>query len=378
MYFHQDDLDWFMMANKPFWSVMAAPLSDHINYLFRLLLKFEWDTFQLYFPGYLFVSTVLHALVVAMIYKLAKATSGRGDLAAVSALLFTINTNWTEVVLWTSGQTISITVLFILLAMYSIWQKKYRSISVWLATFTSALALGLLPATFLVYGIDFKKKKIFKLGFAVILMLIIVMLFYKYLATDGTTIEYSLSWLVKVIEVVGLAIINTVIGRLLIPFDNFEMTRIILVCTFLVIGLWSIRKNLKDIFQDRWSVFLIFQIFFYYLIVAVGRAQYGVGIMRAERYAYLGLALLLLLCVRILRNVKIDKWVWIVPCVVMVSCIGLYRRAGDYVRRPQQLRQVIEQVQKDRETINPDSYLPYEILNDERLKYIDLINLIGY
>ena len=124
MYFHQDDLDWFMMANQPFWEVMSSPLSDHINYLFRILLKFEWDIFHLYFPGYLFVSTVMHALVVAMIYKVAKATSGRLDLAAMAALIFSINTNWTEVVLWTSGQTISITALFVLLVMHAIWQKN--------------------------------------------------------------------------------------------------------------------------------------------------------------------------------------------------------------------------------------------------------------
>jgi len=377
MYFHQDDLDWFMMANRPFWSVMSAPLSDHINYLFRVLLKLEWDTFHLFFPAYLMVSTIMHFLVVLLIYKVAKATSGRADLAAMAALLFTINTNWTEVVLWTSGQTISISALFVLLAIYAIWKRKHRSINLWLSTFTSALALGSLPATFLVYGVDYKKKKIFKLGFAVIMMSIMVFLFYKYIATDGTKIEYSLSWALQVVEVMGLAIINTVIGRLFMPFDKFEVIRIVLVFVGFVIGIWRMRKNLKYLLHDKWSVFLILQIIFYYLIVAIGRAQYGVGIMRAERYAYLGLALVLLLCVRVLRRTKIDKWIWVVPCIVIVSCIGLYRRSEDYVKRPQQLKQVIEQVQKERNTINPDSYLPYEILNDERLKYIDLIKLIG-
>ncbi len=377
MYFHQDDLDWFMMANKPFWSVMASPLSDHINYLFRVLLKLEWDTFHLFFPAYLAVSSIMHLLVVVLIYILARATSGRTDLASIAALIFTINTNWTEVVLWTSGQTISISAIFVLLAIFAVWKRKYRSAFLWLSTFTSALALGSLPATFLVYGIDYKNKKIFKLGLAVVLMSIMVLLFYKYIATDGTKIEYSLLWMIKVVEVMGLAIINTVIGRLFIPFDKFEMARIILVCIGLVIGIWSMRKNIKYLLHDKWSVFLILQIIFYYLIVAAGRAQYGVGIMRAERYAYLVLALLLLLCVRMLRNTKIERWVWIVPCVVIISCAGLYRRGEDYFKRPQQLKQVVEQVKNDRENINPASYLPYEILNDERLKYIDLIKLIG-
>ncbi len=239
------------------------------------------------------------------------------------------------------------------------------------------MALGLLPATFLVYGIDFKKKKIFKLGLAVIFISLIVLLFYKYVATDGTKIEYSLVWMVKVVEVMGLAIINTVIGRLFIPFDRFETIRIVFVCIAMGISAWKLRKNIKELLLDKWNVFLILQIIFYYLIVAVGRAQYGVGIMRAERYAYLGLVLLLLLCVRVLRKTKIGNWVWIVPAILIIQIFGLFRRAEDYVRRPQQLKQVLEQVQKDQNAINPDSYLPYEILNDERLKYNDLINLIG-
>ncbi len=377
MYFHQDDLDWFMMANRSFWRVMKVPLSDHINYLFRVLLKFEWDIFHLYFPAYLFISTTMHFLVVMMIYKIVKATTGRSDLPAIMALIFTINTNWTEVVLWTSGQTISISALFVLFAMLAIWKKRYRSIFVLLSTFTSALALGLLPATFLTYGYDLKMKKVFKLGLAVILISLMVFMFYKFVATEGTEIEFSLTWIVSVVEVMGLAIVNTVIGRLFVPFDEFEVIRIVLVMSGLTLGLWRFRKNIKELLRDKWSLFLIIQTFFYYLVVAVGRAQYGVGIMRAERYGYLGLAMALLLFARMMRKVKIGKWVWVVPIIVVLQCVGLYRRAEDYVVRPQALKNVVEQLQKSKKSVSPDAYLPFEILNDERLKYRDLINLIG-
>lgn len=377
MYFHQDDLDWFMMANRSFWRVMKVPLSDHINYLFRVLLKFEWDIFHLYFPAYLFISTTMHFLVVMMIYKIVKATTGRSDLPAIMALIFTINTNWTEVVLWTSGQTISISALFVLFAMLAIWKKRYRSIFVLLSTFTSALALGLLPATFLTYGYDLKMKKVFKLGLAVILISLMVFMFYKFVATEVTEIEFSLTWIVSVVEVMGLAIVNTVIGRLFVPFDEFEVIRIVLVMSGLTLGLWRFRKNIKELLRDKWSLFLIIQTFFYYLVVAVGRAQYGVGIMRAERYGYLGLAMALLLFARMMRKVKIGKWVWVVPIIVVLQCVGLYRRAEDYVVRPQALKNVVEQLQKSKKSVSPDAYLPFEILNDERLKYRDLINLIG-
>lgn len=376
MYFHQDDLDWFMMANRPFWQVIAAPLSDHINYIFRVLLKLEWDNFHLFYPGYLAVSVLLHTSVIMMIYHVVKITSGRRDLAIYSAFLFTLNTNWTEVVLWSSGQTISISALFVLLALYSVWRGRGRSIWIFLSTFTSALSLGMVPATFLVYGLDYKKRKLFKLGLSMILMSTMILGFYKYVATDGTQIEYSFLWMVNVIEVMVLGVAHTVIGRLFIPFDRFEVVRIAIVSLLLVYGVWRYRGEIPKILKDKWSVFLLLQIFFYYLIVAIGRAQYGVGIMRAERYGYLGLALVLLLSSRIIRKWRVGKWAWVVPCLVILQGMGLYLRAQDYVVRPQLLRGVVEEVQKSSGDINPDSYLPYEILNDQRLKYRDLMGLL--
>ena len=62
-------------------------------------------------------------------------------------------------------------------------------------------------------------------------------------------------------------------------------------------GLWRMEGGeLQRIWHDTWSRFLILQIVIYNLIGS-GRAQYGIGIMRAERYAYLGLAFLLLIVV---------------------------------------------------------------------------------
>lgn len=377
MFFHQDDLDWFIMANRPFWSLIAAPLSDHINYIFRILLKFEWDTFHLYFPAYQAVSVLLHAIVIGLLYKLAKLTSGRADLAAIAAVLFSVNTNWTEVVLWTSGQTISITVVFVLLAMIALWKAKWRVFSIWLASLTSALALGLPAAAFLVYGINLRKRSVNKLGVGLILIAGFVTLMYYWRATDGTLISISYSWLVKVLEVMALGVLHTVIGRLIIPFDRWENIRLVIVSVITLGSFYKWRNKLEYIWRDEWSRFLILQIIFYYLVVAVGRAQYGVGIMKAERYAYLGLALLLLLVARMLRNLRVGRWIWIVPIIVVMQCLGFYTRARAYVVRPQQVKILFSDIQKmDISLINPEAYLPHFVLNDERLKYSDLMGLM--
>lgn len=382
MFFHQDDLDWLAMANHPFWQVMASPIGDHVNYLFRVLFKIEWNIFGLYFPGYYAVSVTMHAIVIYLLYLLARETSGRRDLAAICALLFTINTNWTEVVLWISGQTISITVLFVLLAMLSIWKKRGEVLTLFLASWTSALALGLPFATLLVYGLQKSKKYFYmlkpKTGWGTLLTLLGVAMVYYFFGTDGTKIEFGWQWGVQVAMVWVLAMVNSVVGRLFMPFDRFETLRIMGVLIFFLGGMWIWRDKLISIWRDSWSRFLILQISFYYLIVSVGRAQYGVGIMRAERYAYLGLALFLLLVVRVLRGWKMGGWVWIVPALIIVQCLGFYVRARAYVIRPQQMRTLFEEVRRtDPKDIDPDKYLPHFVLNDERLRYSDLLKLMN-
>lgn len=376
MYFHQDDLDWFILANQPILEVLQAPIGDHVNYLWRLLLSIEWNLFRLTFAPYLMVSLLLHGGVICLLYKIAYETTKRKDLSAITVVFFALNTNWTEIILWISGQTISITVLLILLAMYCYLRKKGQVITMMLSGITSALSLGLPIASLLTYGYDFAKKRLSKVGISAVVTLLMVGCFYFFKGTDGTDIAYSLDWAIKVAEVATLMTVNTVIGRLLIPFDTYEMLRIGLVVGGGVMVLWKYRSRLSELWSDTWVRFLLIQLFFYNLIVAAGRAQFGVGIMRAERYSYLGLALFLLIMVRLLRNTKISKWAWVVPAIVALQVIGFCRRATDYIERPQQLKQLMYQVENGEDTSHPDKYLPRFVLNDERLKYGDLYGLM--
>lgn len=370
MYFHQDDLDWFILANRPLVQVMQAPIGDHVNYVWRLLLKTQWELFGFNFVPYLTVSILIHGGVVWLLYKLAKLSSGRKDLAAMAALLFSVNTNWTETILWISGQTITITALFVLLAMLAIWQKKREGIALLLASWTSALAIGVLGSSLLVFR---------KLRVKTIAILVVLALIYKMWATDGTTVAVSLGWVIKVAEVWGLMIVNSVVGRLIIPFDRYEMLRIVLVTWLMIYGLWRIRGKLLSIWRDEWSRFLLLQLGIYNLVVAGGRAQYGIGIMRAERYTYLGLLLVLLPMVRIFRKVKVGKWVWVIPIILVSQGAGFYHRAQAYVERPQQLKKLVQEIrQTEIAEINFEDYLPHFVLNDERLRYRDILPLIKH
>jgi hypothetical protein len=49
-----------------------------------------------------------------------------------------------------------------------------------------------------------------------------------------------------------------------------------------------------------------------------------------------------------------------------------------YVVRPQQLKSLVHEINKtDKNNINSAEYLPHFVLNDERLRYKDLLMLIG-
>lgn len=376
MFFHQDDLDWFLLADRPFVQVMLAPIGDHINYLFRILLALEWSVFRLNFPLYLAISILMHAIVIGMLYQLVEITTLRKDLAIASAILFSINTNWTEIVLWISGQTISITVIFVLWGMICLFRKKRVYLSMFLAGLTSALALGLPIASLAVYGYIIKTKKLTVVGLASIGSLLLSVFIYLTKATDGTKIELGINWVLKVVVVWVLMIVNTVVGRLFLPFDRFEMTRIALSTVGILIVTYLLRKKIYEIVTDKWSLFLIVQIAIYYLVVAAGRAQYGIGIMRAERYAYLGFALIILLVARIARKTKVNPIMFVVP-VVILQIFGFYHRANSYVVRPQQLKQLFNEVHANGFSGHkPEEYLPHFVLNDERLRYGDLMKLM--
>jgi hypothetical protein len=59
-----------------------------------------------------------------------------------------------------------------------------------------------------------------------------------------------------------------------------------------------------------------------------------------------------------------------------LQTIGFYLRAYDYILRPQQLRQLVDQIERGEDLSPPEHYLPHFVLHDERLKYRDLYSLI--
>lgn len=373
MFFHQDDLDWLILANKSWGGIIAAPIGDHINYLWRLLLKSEWELFGLNFPAYLAVSVALHGMNVWLLYQVARRL-GNESWARLAALIMSVNTNWTETVLWMSGQTILITATLVLLANWARSRKKWQLTTLALSSLTSALALGTVVASGLIDGIDWTKKKLKRVGVGVGIVVGWIALIYLTVASDGTELAVSGNWVVKVIGVMGLAIVNTAVGRAIIPFDRLEMVRIVGVAIAMVGLGWKYRARLGEWRQDSWVQFLSVQILAYYLIVAVGRAQYGLGIMRAERYAYIGLALILLLGVRLARTVRVKTGMLVgVLLIVTLQSWGLWVRAEQYIRRPTQMRMLFEQIiSQEIKTEMEREYLPHFVLNDERLKYGDI------
>ena len=64
--------------------------------------------------------------------------------------------------------------------------------------------------------------------------------------------------------------------------------------------------------------------------------------------------------------------------ILIIQTLGLYQRASTYIERPQQLKILVEEMRGQREKdIEMEAYLPRFVLQDDRLKYRDLMSLIN-
>lgn len=379
MYFYLDDLFWFTLMSQSLPEIMSSPLSEHINYLFKIFFKIEWNLIGFNFPPYLFISIAIHGFVVWLIYSLSIMTSGRKDLSAFVAILFTINTNWNEIVLWVSGQTVSFTVVFVLLSMIAIWKNRYQVLTIGLATMTSAIALGLPLAFLFTYGYKIGKWQISKEGWGVVGVILMISLIYIFIPSDRTAVEITLSSVVSIVIFWILSIINIMISRFFVPFDQFESVRLAVVILALCILVYKYKDSFRVIWADMWSRFLFLQIGIYYLVVATGRFQYGDLLIRTERFAYLGLALFFLLLVRIFRNVSLNKLIYLMPLLIFIQCLGFFVRAESYVIKPQRLKSLVVEIRAtDQNIIKYDDYLPEYVFPRKAMRYKDLVHLINH
>ncbi len=393
MYFHQDDLTYLINSNTNLLNLLTAPVNEHLHYTFTLLFKLQWQLFHLYFAPYFLISVVLHLLNLWLLWLIVKQLTKDSFLAWIAVLLFILNNNWNETILWISGQTITLSSFFVFFAIYRLLQLKEKPFSfkkllvfipiLTLPSLTSALGLWLPVVILPFYGLNFSKRKLNWIGVSSLLSLLTIFLFYSTqssgLNPDSQIPHFTFSTLITIVSITFLAPLSTALGSLFVPWDLFRTRAIILI--FLTFSLLTTsHKKILSFLKNKDNLFFLSCLFAYYLVIAVGRFQFGLGIAKANRYAYIGLFFLLILAARFLNQYTHKplkaKIILFSLFIILIQISGFYSRAIPYTTRPTQVRSMIEQLQ----TLTgcyQDGYLPDFVSPIPVSKYSDLLPLIN-
>lgn len=391
MYFHQDDIIYLVQSASGIKTFLAIPANEHLNYVFRVLIWSEWSLFGLNYPLYLLVSVLIHLANTLLLRSLVRTITHSYWVSNLAAILFVVNTNWNETVLWISGQSFTFSILLSLMAYRLILilnEKKFTKkceiiclvVLLTLPGFTSGVGLWLPISTLLVYGRS-KTQKMTTIGKASALSILGLTLAYIKLLDSGIFKYYlnelGLRKLSHIVLFPFLSFFNSVVGRLLVPWDNLRSIRVLLV-VILVAWLFKRREYLIRLLQKIDFKFSLISLSIYYISITWGRVIYGLGAARAERYAYLGLIFFIILFSQLVMMMKLKKHIvsLVVLIIVGMQIMGFVGRSRAYFVRPRMVKQLISNIRElDRSTCYKNALLPDYIDEYTDLMYSDLNGL---
>ncbi|MEK9143930.1 MAG: hypothetical protein AAB481_04890 [Patescibacteria group bacterium] len=131
-YFVGDDFTWFRWAATGNFSDWYKPFIDSAGFFYRpgarIYFLFMYSVFWLNQMVYHFVSILLHGIVVALVFLLAKKIFRNLFLSALTAFLFLILSGYSEAVYWISATGFLFTAVFSLasLLFYISWEEKKK------------------------------------------------------------------------------------------------------------------------------------------------------------------------------------------------------------------------------------------------------------
>lgn len=393
MYFHQDDFSYLISSQvRNIGDLLKEPVGEHLHYVFRLFFNLEWEFFGLNFVPYFLVSIGLHLLNLLVMWLIILRLTHNKFLAWAATIIFSINTNWNETVLWISGQTITLSSLLVFWAYCFVTDikdsqfklKDWLSLTVFLILpgITSGLGVWLPLVVLGFYGINYPKRKINWKGYASLIALS-VFLFLYITRSDGVISEVSETILMVKTLFLGfiftiLAIGNTAVGETLVPWDGQMGLRIIVVFSLLLVSFKRRKEILRIFLFDKSVWFAMVCLLLYYYFVGISRVQYGIGIAKANRYAYMGLIFILILLTQVLNKMKINRGLIALFSIVilLIQIHGFYWRAEPYTQRPTQVRIMVKKL-KQASGCYQDDYLPSYVSPIKIHKYSELLPLIN-
>lgn len=323
VWFHHDDFDFLVGSANFNFSYLVAPHNEHFLPIFRILYYSEYSLFGLNFTPFFIISILLHLFILFVLYKITNILTTKKFYAYLAVFLFTINSTFFEVILWSTSQQLLLSSLFIgisFLAWLKYRQKKTNnwlitsSISSILAAFSSGF--GVLYPLFISI-VSIFDKKINKLGklFFILSALLTLVIFWYFAGKSLTVVtkqSLSLNDFPHVIYFILIGLIEGMLSRFFwAPFTPSRIAKTdlilmpvlnisILIFLIYLLSKTGFKKG-KNLFM---KVVLASLSLFPYLAISLGRYPYGAKAAMSERYVYLPLFFFILFLIYQLSLLK--------------------------------------------------------------------------
>lgn len=344
MYFHQDDID-FLIAVARDWPVTIwQPVNEHVVIIFWLLYRLEWWFFGINFGGFLTVSMLLHGLNLLLAGRLVYEETKSRYYGLLTALVLAVNNNWNESVWWSTGQMWLLATLSCLVSLWLLRRKKLWPVVPIIAVLPGlSWGVGLIWPVILTLAFGVRGR----LRWGLLASQGALLLIYRLLApVKALTTFFSLERLAQMVVFVVVGMANTVVGRLVFPWENKPIRVVALAVMLLVLaktfGLW--KKKIVG-----WPAQLIIASVLIYLTYSFGRADFGIGQAMATRYAYLPTFFLVAAVVTIWAKSSLGKWkdnlaLGVAIYLALAGLIVFDWRVESWVRRPAMVKEYFNSV----------------------------------
>ncbi len=370
-FFHQDDVvELAVVADWQGWSTLGHMNNEHLNVTFWPLLRAQWLLFGISYPPYMLVNVLLHVIVLGLTFLITYRLTKSFVWASAPVWGMVINSSWFTVVWWITGQMFFLATIFALLSFWfslKIIEKPKSKIFVPLLYVFSILpglswGIGLTWPIwpFLVFGFDYLKKRVNRIGYTLIAAQVTLSFIYFSLVGSNLSVHTDpKTWFVNppaIIYFVMMGLSKTLVGRWLWPGENLRAGVVFAVIALAIMLIYRYGRKLID----KNILFGTMVAVGGFLTLAIPRWQFGIEHALANYYAYFPLPFLLIAVAVFLSKVKLTGLKKILVLSVFLihiplSWMGFESWAKDWVVRPQQTRAYFLEL---------DATLPGHCLND--------------
>lgn len=346
MYFHQDDVDFLVAISADWPKTIFVPVNEHVVVLFWLLYRLEWWFFGTGFGGFLTVSLLLHGLNLFLAGRLVYEQTKSRYYGLLTGLVLAVNNNWNESVWWSTGQMWLLATLFCLISLLLLSRRRFGFFLL-IAAILPGLSWGVGLFWPLILVLAFGVTGRFGLG--LLASQGVLLLIYRLIVpAKAVAAFFEVGRLIQmgVFVVVGLG--NTVVGRLIFPWENKPVRFLILVgLLFFILKTFRVWRGKVA----GWPLSLILASALIYLTYSLGRASFGIGQAMATRYAYLPTFFLVMAVIMVWSKVTVGKWkdIAALAAAVYLSLAGLVVfnwRVVEWTKRPQMVKWYFDSIKR--------------------------------